>query len=529
MADRERWRLAAMMALIYAVQGSWWPILSVHLEGLGVSGRATGFIFATFALSSILTPLGAGQIADRRMPTQRLLALIYALGTALLVVLATGSARTAGPIFAILLVYWLLTAPATGLGASLALRNLPRPAEQYGGVRLWGTVGWMVVGWVVSGVMALNGRSRHAPGAYESFWIAAACSVALALYALTLPNTPPLARPSQRGFDLADAVALIRVRPAAIYLLIAFGVSLTTPFVYQAVPLYLKTLGMRKSGLALAMSLGQVLEIVSLALLPRVWNRLGIRGTLALGVSAWVAYYAILAARLPLAISVLAILMNGLAIAFFHVAGQMFLDAEAPRDRRAGAQCLYIVATSGAGTLLGSLLAGEVVGRLRDHLGAVFLIPLGIDLAVLVFLLVVFRPTIRRQEPHGMARATAEPAVPLRRAGSSGDRRAEPPSADAARRGGPSPAARPTATKARQAHRPAQASSAVPSGVVCPCSFFDRGRRRRTGLGSSRGGEGAITWERVSSSDSADCSRWETRRLRKWSRVPWVSRSSLKA
>src|SRR4051812_39606838 len=59
-----RWRLSTMMALVYAVQGAWWPLLTVHLNELGVSGRGRGWIFATMAIASIATPLGAGQVAD---------------------------------------------------------------------------------------------------------------------------------------------------------------------------------------------------------------------------------------------------------------------------------------------------------------------------------------------------------------------------------------------------------------------------------------------------------------------------------
>jgi MFS family permease len=388
-------RLSAMMALIYAVQGAWWPMLAVHLEDLHISGRSRGCIFATFALASILTPLGAGHLADRKIPTQKLMSLIYGLGTFLLALLASGWVLGTAPILTVSLIYWLLTAPALGLGASLALRNLARPAQQFGGVRLWGTVGWMAIGWVVATVMALTGAARSGQGAYEAFWVAAAVSGIVSLYCLTLPHTPPLATEDRKTINLGDAVALARKRPVATYLLLAFGVCLTTPFVYQAVPPYLRTLGMPRAGIALAMTLGQTLEIVTLAALPWLLNRFGTKATLAMGVAAWVTYYVILICRLPLAASLLAIPFNGVAIACFHVAGQMFLDSQAPSDRRAGAQSLYLVATSGAGTLLGSLLAGEVVGRLRSDYAAVFWVPCLIDLTVLVALLISFRPTFQ--------------------------------------------------------------------------------------------------------------------------------------
>src|SRR4051812_20962718 len=71
------WRLAGMMALIYAVQGAFWPLLAVHLRDVGVDGRGRGWIFATLSLGSLAMPLGAGQLVDRFMPAQRFLALAY--------------------------------------------------------------------------------------------------------------------------------------------------------------------------------------------------------------------------------------------------------------------------------------------------------------------------------------------------------------------------------------------------------------------------------------------------------------------
>ena len=40
---------------------------------------------------------------------------------------------------------------------SWAFRNLARPDEQFGSVRLWGTVGWMVTGWLIGYWLACPG------------------------------------------------------------------------------------------------------------------------------------------------------------------------------------------------------------------------------------------------------------------------------------------------------------------------------------------------------------------------------------
>jgi MFS family permease len=389
-----RWRLSAMMALIYAVQGSWWPLLAVHLRDLGIAGRGRGWIFATLAIASLATPLGAGQLADRLMPTQRLLALLYTLGTGLLVVAACTSPVHAAPLFLLFLVYWLLTAPTYALSNSLAFRNLPKPLDQFGSVRLWGTVGWMVVGWVVTGALALAHGARAGQGAHAAFMVAAAVSALVAVYCMTLPHTPPLASQPRESALPWQALGLVVGRGrVAMYLLTAFGVYLTTPFVYQVVPAYLETRGLPRPWVASAMTLGQLPEILALGVLPWMLRRFGYRGTLGLGIAAWAIRYGSLVFDPPLWVAIAGIPLQGVGVACFAIGGQVYLDGEAPADRRASVQALNIVVTNGIGTLCGSLLAGEIVARASDRLGMVFLVPCLINTGLLVYFVQGFPPT----------------------------------------------------------------------------------------------------------------------------------------
>jgi MFS family permease len=381
-----------MMALLYAVQGSFWPLLAVHLRDLGIDGRGRGWIFATLALGSFAMPLGAGHLVDRLMPSQRFLALIYALGTGILVALALGVTATPASLFGLFLVYWLITAPATGISTSLALRNLARPREEFGGVRLWGTAGWMVVGWLVSLVMACSGSSRAGHGAFEAFWVSAGLSVVLAGYCLTLPNTPPLAVGVQESSGLREAISLMRRPDVAVFLTSAFGVFLTTPFVYQVLPTYLESRGLPRPWIPTAMTLGQMPEIATLALFPWMFRRFAFRGTLALGIAAWIVRYVSLALDPPLWVAVAGIPLHGVAVGCFSVGGQVFLDSRAPAHRRAGTQALLMVLTLGMGSLLGSLLAGQCVDLVGSDSARVFLVPCVINVALLIYFCAGFRP-----------------------------------------------------------------------------------------------------------------------------------------
>jgi MFS family permease len=387
-------RLSTLMALIYAVQGAWWPILALHLGDLGLDGRERGWIFAAYPIAAVFMSLGAGAVVDRLMPSQRYLSICYALGAVFLGAIALGLQTGTPGLFAWFLAYWLITAPTYGISSAMCFRNLKRPDAEFGGVRLWGTVGWMAAGWAVSALMAKTHSRGSGDGVYEAFWVAAACSSALAVFAIFLPNTPPLAV-DDRGGRFGGLGPLLRTPSVLVLLVTSFAVSLTTPLVYQAMPTYYEQLGLPRGWAATAATLGQGPEIAALACLPWLFRRLGPKGTLLIGMGAWLLRFTILALKPPLWLAVASIPLHGAGIACFTVAGQVVFDGYAPRDRRAGAQALYAVATSGLGALLGSIMAGELLARSAGDVGGVFFVPCLIHFGLIGFFILAFRSEAR--------------------------------------------------------------------------------------------------------------------------------------
>ncbi len=249
----------------------------------------------------------------------------------------------------------------------------------------------MAAGWVVSLVMAAAGSVRSGHGAFEALWVAAAFSAAASLYCLTLPHTPPLAvGPHARGTFKAGAEILMRPG-VAIVLMTSFGVYLTMPLVYQVIPSYLEASGLPRAWVTSAMTLGQTTEIALLVALPWLLRRFGVKVTLALGIVAWLARFLGLALQLPLGVAVAGTLLHGAGIACFTVGAQVFLDGGAPGHLRATAQALVLVATSGAGSFVGNLLAGEIAARTHRRDVLVFLFPCIILGALLLYFLRGFR------------------------------------------------------------------------------------------------------------------------------------------
>jgi nucleoside transporter len=382
---RTRTRLAVMMALAYAVQGAWWPLLSVHLADLRVSERERGLIFATLAMAAIFAPALAGRIADRMLSAQKLLAILFGLGVLFLLALAVGVTTTFSGLFPLFLAYWFVMIPYLNLTNAVAMRNLKQPEEEYGGIRMWGTVGWMVVSWLVAATMTWTGGHTS-----TAFLIAAALACSMVLVSLRLPDTPPLAT-SARGLPIREALELLKKPGVSALLAAGFLVSLTTPFVYQSVPLYLRHIGLGRPSIAASMSLGQIPEIVLLSSLPLILHRMGRKTTMVLGIVAWVFYHGLFASNPGILVARLAIPLNGLAIALFHVTGPMYLDSQAPPDRRAGTQGLWVMTTSGLGSLVGGLLAGEVMRFAAGNWRIVFMVPACIAGFAACLLLFAFR------------------------------------------------------------------------------------------------------------------------------------------
>jgi Nucleoside H+ symporter len=160
------------------------------------------------------------------------------------------------------------------------------------------------------------------------------------------------------------------------------------------------------------MTLGQVTEIAMLAALPWLLRRLGAKGTLTLGISAWFVRFFSLALDPPLWLAVAGTLLHGVGFACFTVGGALYMDSRCEDHLRASGQALIVVCMSGMGALLGNLMAGEIAGRTSPGDVLVFLIPCVIDGALLLYFLRGFRTPVS-SVAWGGAESAEPPSPPL--------------------------------------------------------------------------------------------------------------------
>jgi nucleoside transporter len=386
-----RTKLSVMMFLQYFVWGAWFVTMGNYLvERLNSTGEQLSWAYATSPIGAIVAPFFVGMIADRFFATQRILAVLHLAGAALLVAVASAGSFTL--FFPLLLVYFLCYQPTLALTNSISFRNMSDPERQFPGVRVLGTVGWIVAG-ILVGVMRVEDRNTP-------FLIAAGASAVLALFCLALPHTPPVnptGRPKARDILGLDALAMLKDRPFAVFVVGAFLICIPLQFYYGAFNRFLHEINFVTP--AAVMTLGQVCEIFFLLVMPFFFARLGVKYMLLVGMIAWASRYVLFAyggSSGPGAWMIyMGILLHGICFDFFFVTAYIYVDKKAPKTVRAAAQGFISFVTWGVSGIIGSLVWGWTydyfaAGNTHDW-RSFWLVPAMAAGAVLLAFAVLFR------------------------------------------------------------------------------------------------------------------------------------------
>jgi nucleoside transporter len=405
-------RLSLMMFLEYFIWGAWYVTLGTWLgESLRFSGAQIGLVAGTTAVGAIVSPFLVGIIADRLFATEKVLAGVHFLGALLLF---AASLRTSfGLVYVLVLLYAICYMPTLALTNSLAFRQMKDPKIEFGPIRVLGTGGWIVAGLLI-GTLRLEATA-------VPMRVAAAASLAMAIYSLTLPHTPPLMRSVKfRVGDLfpLEVRRLFRESSFTIFALASFLICIPLQFYYAFTNLYLNETGVRNA--AGKMTGGQMSELFCMLLIPWFFRRLGVKYMLIAGMTAWALRYVLFAygdSGSAMWMLWLGILLHGICYDFFFVTGQIYVDRKAPIALRAAAQGMITLITYGAGMLVGSWLSGYVVdlytrtaanGAITHAWRSIWLVSAACSAVVLVLFFFTFHDSDRMTAT--TQQAEAEPA-----------------------------------------------------------------------------------------------------------------------
>jgi len=353
-------RLSLMMFMQFFIWGSWSVTLGLVMTQHDMS-LLIGDAFSAGPIASILSPFVLGMLVDRFFPSQKVMAVMNLAGAAILwFVPAALAAQNGVLLIGLLFGYTLCFMPTLALANNIAFHSLASSDKSFPIVRVFGTIGWIVAG-IFIGFTGISASS-------SVFTLAAACSVALAIYSLTLPHTPAPARGMPlkvRDLFCADAFALLKIRHFFVFALCATLISIPLGTYYAYTASWLADAGV--TNVSTAMSFGQMSEIFFMLVIPLLFRRLGVKYMLLVGMLAWFVRYALFAMGMSdegRALIYLGILLHGICYDFFFVVGFIYTDRIAGEKVKGQAQSMVVMFTYGIGMLLGSQISGALYNRL---------------------------------------------------------------------------------------------------------------------------------------------------------------------
>lgn len=409
MNSSPRFKLFAMMVLEFFIWGAWLPLIFPYMTSIGFTPNQQGLVGSAFAIASILGVFFSNQFADRNFAAEKFMAVSHLIGgVAILGLFFT----TSFPIFFVLmLIHSVVYVPTISVANSLAFANLKDPQSEFGLIRMGGTIGWILASWPL--FFILRGTSGESLVKAQSaiFLVAGIASLLLAAFCLTLPHTPP--RPVGAGEDRFAWLKSGR-RLMSPFILVLFIVTFIDATIHNGYFVvagkFLGEIGIQPERIMPVMSLGQVAEILTMAVLGYFLKRLGWKVTMIIGIlghAARFGVFAFMSHNVP--VIVIVQLLHGICYAFFFATVYIFIDAAFPKDVRASAQGWFNLLILGLGDLAAKWLFLPLESKMTTdgiiNYKGLFLVPTGMAFAAALLLALFFHPPKQLDE-------TVQPAAP---------------------------------------------------------------------------------------------------------------------
>lgn len=378
--------LSFAMFLEYAIWGAWMPVLAARLLGpLKMTGKQTGWIYATLPLACIVSPLIAGLLSDKYLNTEWILGGAHLIG-AVLLFLAARSTKFKN-LFIVMLAYCFFYAGTLPLVNAVLFANVSDVADQ-GKVFLWAPVAWALIGYFLTGWRWIFKTGEKGS---DCLYLAAALSIIMGIGCLVLL---PAMQPAGTGqIPILKAMGLLKGINFLIFIIVSMIFFGLMQFYFLGTAPFMQEMGIPAKNVPASMAIAQAVQAIATFFLMALFiDKFGHKWTLTIGATFWLLLYIVYIKEKPRWLIVVCQSFHGMAYVLFVIVGQIFANSQATEDIQSSTQAMLFAATTGIGLFLGTQFAGFIMDRHRKEgkfeWRKIFLIPAAIALAcILVFIL----------------------------------------------------------------------------------------------------------------------------------------------
>jgi len=339
--SRPQVRLAAAYAGGGTAGGILLPFLPAWLDARGLSPEAIGFIIGAGALIRIVAGPLAGAAADAWGDRRQILAFLCAGAT--IAYLGLHLAPNFAAIFGAAFLASTFFFPTGAIMDAITIRHAFLKGFDYGRVRLWASVAFVAAnlggGWFVAvagpGPVVLVVAAALAWHTAAAFWLPPEGE------GLRTAFAPALAR------TIKDAAPLVRTPVFILFVLAGASIQATHAFYYAFGTLHFQALGYGGEAIGGLWAFGVILEIMLFSQSRRVQARFRPSTLIALGGSAGIVRWAILALDPALPLLVVAQGLHALTFGATHLGAMYFLQAALPDRLAASGQSVYAACAYG--------------------------------------------------------------------------------------------------------------------------------------------------------------------------------------
>lgn len=377
----------------YAIWGAWMPVLAARLLGpLKMTGKQTGWIYATLPLACLFMPLVSGQLADKYVNTEHILAVAHLAGAVLMFIAVRQT--TFKKLFVVMFLYCLCFAATLPLVNSLMFSHLAKnnldPAVHSKWIFFWAPVSWALIGY---GLTGWRWKFKAGEQGRDCLYLAAILSVIMGVGCFFMPNTPP----AEAGTaPILQAMGMLTEFNFLIFIIVSMIFFGLMQFYFLGTAQFMQDMGIPARNVPASMAVAQgVQAIATLLLMTLLLGSLGAKWTLVIGATFWLLLYIVYINGKPRWLIVCSQAFHGLAYVLFVIVGQIFAESVSKIEIVASVQSLLFAATTGVGLFLGTQFAGFIMDKFRKEekfqWRQIFMVPGAIAFVSILVLIILFK------------------------------------------------------------------------------------------------------------------------------------------